>query len=92
MDEIKLGKIVYSKAGRDKDGYYIIVEIVDDNYVKIADGKYRSIAKPKLKKIKHLKFQSGIFSGIATKLEEGKQVFDAEIVSALRLWKESNQN
>ena len=92
MDEIKLGEIVYSKAGRDRDGYYIVVDIVDDSYVKIADGKYRSIAKPKLKKVKHLKLLGIVFGGIATKLEDKKQVFDAEIVSALRVWKESNQD
>ena len=92
MNEIKLGEIVYSKAGRDKEGYYIVVEKVDDNFVKIADGKYRTIAKPKLKKVKHLKVLGIVFSGIATKLSEGKQVFDAEIVSSLRQWKESNQD
>lgn len=49
-----LGKVVHSKAGRDKDKYFIIIGIIDDMFVYISDGDLRKIDKPKKKKLKHL--------------------------------------
>ena len=48
------GQLVRSMAGHDKGEYFLIYEIVDDNYVKIVNGKSRKLEKPELKKIKHL--------------------------------------
>lgn len=81
---IELGAVVFSKAGRDQGRFFAVIEIVDDQFVKIADGDLRKIDKPKLKKIKHLKAQGEILVKIAEKLKEGKKIFDAELRSALR--------
>ena len=86
MKKIKPGSVVFSKAGRDSGRFYIVTEIVDADYVKIADGELRRIDKPKLKKIKHLKAEGEVVEKIALKLVEGKKVFDAEIRSILRLY------
>ena len=51
---MKLGEIVLSVAGRDAGKHFAVVEIVDDNHVRIADGDLRRIKTAKLKKIKHL--------------------------------------
>ena len=80
----QLGRVVFSTAGRDAGRFYLIVEIVDSVFVKIADGDQRRIDSPKLKKIKHLRFQHEVFDKIGDKLAEGKKVFDAEIKRALR--------
>lgn len=48
------GQVVISKAGRDKLRKFIIVDIINEDYVLICDGKLRKIEKPKLKKTKHL--------------------------------------
>ena len=42
--------------------------------------------KSKLKKVKHLKFSGEVLPKITEKLENGKQVFDAELRSALRTY------
>lgn len=86
MKEIELGSVVLSKAGRDKGRFYIVVELVDQNYVKIADGDLRKLEKPKLKKIKHLKCQDIVLEKIQKKLVENIKIFDAEIRSALRAY------
>lgn len=52
--ELTIGQFVRSKAGRDKDRVFIIVDVIDDQYVLIADGDLRRIGNPKRKKIKHL--------------------------------------
>lgn len=57
MDEHNLlGKVVHSKSGRDKGKYFIIISIIDAEYVYISDGDLRKIEKPKKKKLKHLGF------------------------------------
>lgn len=54
--EEMLGKVVYSKSGRDQGRIFIIVGIIDDRLVRLADGDLRKIEKPKVKNIKHLQF------------------------------------
>ena len=53
--EIKLGSIVKSIAGKEKDKFFLVINI-DENYAVIADGKRRPLERPKKKKIKHLEF------------------------------------
>lgn len=49
-----IGKVVLSKAGRDKNHLYVVVRQIDDNYVLLANGDTKLIDMPKKKKIKHL--------------------------------------
>ena len=46
---IGIGSVVLSTAGRDKGRFFLVVAIVDDKYVKIADGELRPQEKAKLK-------------------------------------------
>ena len=48
-----VGQIVKAKAGRDKDGFFIITGL-DGAYALIADGKSRRVESPKRKKLIHL--------------------------------------
>ena len=52
--EVTTGQFVKSKAGRDKDRVFIIISILDDEYVLVADGDLRRMENPKKKKSKHL--------------------------------------
>ena len=52
---MKIGQIVYSKAGRDK-GKALIIISSSDLGVFVVDGKERPLERPKLKNIKHLEF------------------------------------
>ena len=54
MQEYKVGDLVVSTAGHDMGRFYVIVEILDKNYVALADGKNKPIISPKKKKIKHI--------------------------------------
>lgn len=51
--EIQAGSLVYSKAGRDKTNLLLVLS-VDGEYAYVADGKLRTVEKPKKKKLKHL--------------------------------------
>lgn len=63
--DITIGSAVYSRAGRDKGGLYLVVRL-EDGYAYLSDGDSRKISNPKKKKLKHLNrtnFVSDIFVG-----------------------------
>lgn len=67
--ELALGQYVKSRSGRDKDKVFIVIGIVDDHFVHIADGDLRKLEKPKKKKIKHLVKLSLVSHEVKEKLE-----------------------
>ncbi len=77
--ELSAGDIVYSKAGRDKDKDFIVLEVLDDEYVLIADGDLRKVQKPKKKKIKHLKKTNIKAELVRRKLAENKEVTNTDL-------------
>lgn len=52
--EAKIGLIVRSAAGRDK-GKFMVILSLDGDFAYIADGGERRLAKPKKKRLKHIK-------------------------------------
>ena len=50
-----VGRVVISKAGRDKTKAMVIVKETE-NYLLVCDGKERLVERPKRKNPKHLKF------------------------------------
>jgi ribosomal protein L14E/L6E/L27E len=82
--QVCLGKVVYSKAGRDAGKKFIIVDIVDDNNVLISDGNLRRIEKAKPKKIKHLVITDKVLMTLNEKLKCGIRVSNSEIRKALQ--------
>ena len=79
----EIGRICLSKSGRDKGRYFLVKEMIDNEYVYIVDGMLRKLGKPKKKKIKHLDFKPEIVESIAKKFAEGQKVFDSEVRSAI---------
>ena len=67
-----LGSIALSLAGRDKDRTFVIVGVLDENYVCIANGRERKIEKPKKKKLKHLRICCKADGELATLLNENR--------------------
>ncbi|MBQ8203639.1 MAG: KOW domain-containing RNA-binding protein [Clostridia bacterium] len=50
-----IGRIVCSKAGRDKDCFMAVIRC-EEGKAFVCDGKRRPLERPKGKNIKHLKF------------------------------------
>lgn len=82
----EVGTVVYSIAGRDQGRFFVVVEVVDDTFVKIADGDLRRVDTPKMKKMRHLRSQNIVLPKLAEKLVDGKKIFDAEVKAALRAY------
>ena len=79
-----VGRVVYSKAGRDKGKLLIVIGIVDEDFVLVADGDLRPMERPKRKRIKHLKYTDVIVHHIAEKMNHGRKLFNADLKDAIR--------
>ncbi len=76
--------LVCSIAGRDKDKYFMVLSVIDEQHVSLCDGKMRPVDKPKKKKIKHLKMLDYSLDRIKEKLAEGKKINNADVRKALK--------
>lgn len=76
---IEVGSIVFSKAGRDMGRPFVVVEEIDDDFVRIADGRLRTMDRLKTKRRKHLKPTGRVAEELRERLSEGKTVFDHEV-------------
>lgn len=82
MDRPERGRIVRSKAGRDKY-YYLAVVGTGDGFLILCDGKERPLERPKRKNIKHLAVTGGI-------LTEVQMSTNRALRKALREYAENN--
>ena len=82
-------EVVESKAGRDQGTIYLISEILDENYVNLIDGKYRTISKPKRKKIKHICSLGEVATELEGVFEDKSKVNDWVIKKILKKFEKS---
>ncbi|WP_163195138.1 KOW domain-containing RNA-binding protein [Clostridium thermarum] len=83
-DEV-LGRVVLSTAGRDEGKYYIVIDMISDNYVLLVDGRLRTENKPKKKKLRHLRFTDIIAEEIKRDILSGKELTNSTIRRYLQL-------
>ena len=81
-----IGGICQSTQGRDKDRYYLIKTVYPDGAVGVVDGNFKKLASPKRKNVRHLRLLPEKAESIAAKLADGRQVFDTEVYSALKIY------
>ena len=87
--DISVGQVVMSKAGRDKGKVFLVLDIIDDDYVSIIDGISRKLDNPKRKKIKHLVVYNTIISELNDKLNDDININDAYIRKLLEPFNKS---
>ncbi len=78
-----IGRIVYSKAGRDKDKYFMIFDVLNEEFVYLVDGDLRRLERPKKKKIKHLIFTDKFCDEVKDIILKGKRLNDATVRKAI---------
>ncbi|NLT95727.1 MAG: RNA-binding protein [Clostridia bacterium] len=81
--ELKKGQLVKSRAGRDKDKYYLVLDW-DHEFVYVVDGNTRRLQNPKKKNVRHLWYTDKVAGVINSRLEEGLKITNADIRQALR--------
>ena len=67
------GMIVLSRAGRDRGRAFVVVDVLDSEYVLMADGRLRTLDRPKKKKRKHL------LKGSDARMELKPHLLDADV-------------
>jgi ribosomal protein L14E/L6E/L27E len=77
LNDLNVGQVVVSKSGRDKGRLFFIIEIINEEYVLIADGDYRKLDKAKLKKVKHLMKYKYASEDIRNKISNKEYMNDA---------------
>lgn len=87
-----VGRVVISKQGRDKDRYFVVLQVVNENYVMIADGDLRKTENPKMKNIKHIQFTNMIADELADALRRGEIPADHVVRKTLKRILEQKTN
>lgn len=88
-DEIILGQIVISNAGHDRDSHLVVIGHEGENFVFVADGRLRTVEKPKRKKLRHV-LRTDIYSPkISKKILQGMPVTNAELRKIIAEFKQS---
>ncbi|MDO4772386.1 MAG: hypothetical protein Q4A72_02325 [Bacillota bacterium] len=82
-NNVSVGTFVISKAGRDKLRPFIILKVINSDFVLIADGDLRKVDKPKLKKLKHLSVSKLESKFIKDSLDRGEKVSDVQLRNAI---------
>ena len=79
------GMFAFSRAGHDKGRMYLIIG-EDEEYVYLADGRLRTVDKPKKKKKKHIQpVRSGTDEALAAKLRNAQTIYNEEIKFAIKV-------
>lgn len=76
------GRVVQSTQGRDAGRYFVVLQVVDDRHVLMADGQSRKIDHPKKKKMMHLR-PKPIVVNVELQALENKHLQDSDLRKAL---------
>ena len=78
-NQLNIGHVVKSRAGRDEGNIFLVLEIVDQNHVLVVDGDLRKIENPKKKKVKHLTVYNTVLPELEYKLDNNIKMNNAYI-------------
>ena len=76
--DIEISDVVTSTAGRDQGMLFYVIDC-DEVFLKLANGKDRTLEKPKLKKRKHTQLVLRSETRVAEKLRRGDKVLNSEL-------------
>lgn len=87
--DINIGTFAKSKAGHDAEQIYVIIDC-DKEYVFLADGRLKTLERPKKKKIKHIQLIGYIDPLIGEKLKNSNLLMNEDIKRAIKNYKAEN--
>lgn len=82
MNSCSLGSVVVSTQGHDRGRFYVVVEMSNSG-VKVCDGEFKLLAKPKMKNFTHIKHTQIVDDEIYAKLSRGLKINDQMIYHAI---------
>lgn len=90
--QAQLGQLIKILRGKDEERYAIVIEVLDERFVKVADGKKRKFEQPKKKNVLHLELLPIISQEVAISLQESGKVTNAKLRYALQKYAYGKEN
>jgi ribosomal protein L14E/L6E/L27E len=87
MNRLKQGQVVISGKGRDKGVWFVVLDVAaehDGEYAWLADGKLRTVEKPKKKKVKHIRPTTHIDCSLKDRLLNRDIISNADVRKSIR--------
>ena len=78
LSDLNIADVVKSTAGRDQGKLFYVIG-TDPVYLTLANGKDRTLEKPKRKKRKHIQKVLRSETRVAEKLKQGDKVLNSEL-------------
>ncbi|GAB3795717.1 KOW domain-containing RNA-binding protein [Virgibacillus kimchii] len=78
-----IGQVVRIKQGREAGQFAVIIQVVDDRYVLLADGEKRKYDRPKKKNLHHIEKMDYISPEVQNSLLETGRVTNGKIRFAI---------
>ena len=78
LSDLNIADVVMTTAGRDQGKLFYVIG-TDPVYLTLANGKDRTLEKPKLKKRKHIQKVLRSETRVAEKLKQGDKVLNSEL-------------
>lgn len=88
----QVGQIVRILSGRDQGRYAVVIRVLDERFVLIADGKKRTFDSPKRKNIKHLALCAEVAEEVAESIAETGRVTNGKLRFVLNKFLEREEN
>jgi len=88
----QVGRIVKVLRGREQEKYAVIIRLIDDRFVLIADGDKRKFDQPKKKNLLHLQLMDHVSSEVADSINETGRVTNGKLRYALNKFLENAQS
>lgn len=80
-----IGKVALSTSGRDKNHYYVIVNVINNDYCLLSNGSTKTIQLPKKKNVKHFTILGNVDDEIKASLILNEKGTDLKIKRFLKL-------
>lgn len=84
------GKLAISKSGHDKDSIYVIIK-EDADKVLLADGRLKTVEKPKRKNKKHIQIIKKLPKEITEMLPQDREFRNEEVKRAIKLYERAKE-
>lgn len=86
----QVGELVRILNGRDKDQFACIIEVLDERFVRIADGDKRKVDRAKKKNIQHIDRVKIVAPEVKTSIVETGRVTNAKLRFAISTYIDDN--
>ncbi|MFC0525735.1 RNA-binding protein [Pontibacillus salicampi] len=79
----RLGQVVRVLQGREVEQFMIIIDIIDDRFLLLADGEKRKYDRPKKKNVQHIELMDYVSPEVQNSLLETGRVTNGKLRFAL---------